>query len=183
MYNVQYLYSLYIFYDLFCVYLYMFILGTVYSSCVSMPQSARNPISATGSLSDLRQAVKDVRVLFCLEISPFRSRLSVEKAFERPIAAHLWRLRDESLAPDCHGRHLLEARALDSYSIYGCICARKSYYIIYVYMYTYVLFIVWSIKQKKTLHTNIMQSEGINIHVLQKIHIHDNIPQYPRALA
>ena len=55
-------------------------------------------MGATGSLSEpLRQALI---VLFCLEISRFRSRLSVEKAFEKPIAAHLWSLRDELLASD-----------------------------------------------------------------------------------
>ena len=98
-----------------------------------MPQPARNPISATGSLPEPpREAVKDVRVLFCLEISLFGNRLNVEKAFERPIVAHLWSLRAELLAPDGHGRDLLEARTLDSHLIDGCICARKCYYIIYI---------------------------------------------------
>ena len=44
----------------------------MYISCLSMPQPARNPMGAPGTLSEpLRQAVKDVIVLFFLEISPF----------------------------------------------------------------------------------------------------------------
>ena len=86
-----------------------------------MPQPARNPISATGSLSEPKAGCERCQSPVTLEISRFRSRLSVEKAFERPIAAHLWRLRDELLASDGHGRDVLEAQTLDKHLIYGCI--------------------------------------------------------------
>ena len=99
-------------------------------------------MGAFGSLSQpRRQVVTDVTVLWALNYLLSKAVCMLRKASQRPIATRLQSRRDALLAPDDHGRNLLESQTLYDHPICGRMHIRKSYisgivWCMYLYAYT-----------------------------------------------